>query len=472
MKIRLRSPRQLARTLIDLARRRPEAVAEYLEQRPEEWEALAEALPGDAADVLEQLDEESVVGLLSELEPTEAAEILGEIDPELAVELIEELPVEQLAAALSEMPGDVAADLIGELDEDVQEDILAAMDSEAEEQVRTLLTYAPDTAGGLMTTDIAKLPEGLTTGEAIERIRQLHEEFEDLSYVYVVTDEGKLAGVISFRDLVFRRPGSPLADVMVTDPVAVTPNTDRREVAEICQRYHFFGVPVVDEEGYLLGMVTVDTVMEAIQEEASEDFAAAVGAGAEETVYTDVMASVRARTPWLLLNLVLGFVVALVIEQMTGIVQSIPVLAALMPMIATLGGNSGQQSLAVVIRSLATDNIPGSQVRGVLSRQTWIGLINGALLAVVAGGAGVLLMAVGTFTAPPGVSIWRIGLAIALGVVSNLLIAGIAGAGIPLALKRMGQDPALASTIFLTLVTDTVGFGAFLLIAGWLAGVL
>src|SRR5690554_5109579 len=194
MKIRLRSPRQLARTLLDLARRRPSDVADYLEQNPEEWEALAGALPGDAADVLEQLDEEDVVDLLRGLEPSDAAEVLEEISPELAVELIEELPVEQLATALSEMPGDAAADLIGELDVEIQEDILAAMSATAEEQVRTLLTYAPDTAGGLMTTEVARLPWGLTTGEAVERIRQLHEEFEDLSYVYVVDDEGRLAG--------------------------------------------------------------------------------------------------------------------------------------------------------------------------------------------------------------------------------------------------------------------------------------
>ncbi|MCO6502411.1 MAG: magnesium transporter [Acidimicrobiales bacterium] len=467
MKIRLRSPRQLARTLLDLARRRPSDVADYLEQNPEEWEALAEALPGDAADVLEQLDEEDVVGLLRGLEASDAAEVLEEMSPELAVELIEELPVAQLAAALSEMPGDAAADLIGELDEDVQEDILAAMSDTAEEQVRTLLAYPRDTAGGLMTTEIAKLPWGLTTGEAIERIRQLHDEWEDLSYVYVVDDDSRLVGVISFRDLVFRRPGSPLADVMVADPVAVTPDTDRRDVAEICQRYHFFGVPVVDESGLLLGMVTVDAVMEAIQEEASEDFATAVGAGAEETVYTSVDESVRARAPWLLVNLALGIVVALVVEQLTGIISDLPVLAALMPMVATLGGNSGQQSLAVVIRSLATDNIPGSQVRGVLRRQAWIGLISGLLLALVSGGLAMLLLELEVFD-PNGYSIWRIGLAVALGVVFNLVVAGLAGTAIPLAMKRMGQDPALASTIFLTLITDTVGFGGFLLIAGLL----
>lgn len=216
-------------------------------------------------------------------------------------------------------------------------------------------------------------------------------------------------------------------------------------------------------------MVTVDAVMETIQEEASEDFATAVGAGREETVYTGIAESVRARAPWLMVNLALGIIVALVVEQLTGVISDLPVLAALMPMIATLGGNSGQQSLAVVVRSLATDTIPGSQVRGVVSRQTWIGLINGVLLAVVAGGLAILLLTMDVFDAGDR-SVTQIGLAVALGVVFNLLVAGLAGTAIPLALKRLGQDPALASTIFLTLITDTVGFGGFLLIAGWLAG--
>ena len=467
MRLRLRSPRQLARTLIDLARREPEEVADYLEANREEWEALAEAAPGDAADVLEQLDEEDVAGLLAGLAAPEAAEVLEEIAPELAAGLIEDLPVSNLAAALSEMTGDAAADLLGELDEEIQEDLLAAMTPEAEREVRSLLAYPHDSAGGLMTTDIARLPLGLTTGEAIERIRQLHDEYEDLSYVYVVDDEGRMAGVISFRDLVFRRPGSPLAEVMVPDPVAVNVLTDREEVAEICQRYHFFGVPVVDARGILVGMVTTDAVMEAIQDEASEDFAAAVGAGAGETVYTAIAASVRARSPWLMVNLCLATVVAVVVQQLTGVISRLPVLAALMPVVATLGGNSGQQSLAVVVRGLATDDIPGSQVASVLTRQARIGVLNGVILAALAAGLAGILLGTGVFDSH-GSEIWRISMAVAIGVVVNLTIASVAGTGIPLLMRRLGQDPALASTIFLTLITDSVGFGGFLIVSGLL----
>ena len=449
-----------------MARRDHEQVADYLDANPEAWEALAQATPSDAADIIEQLDEEDAVQLLSELPAAEAAEILEEIAPELAVELLEQFPLAELAAALNEMPGEAAADLIGELDDETTEDVLTAMTDEAESVVRDLLAYPPDTAGGLMTTEIAALPLGLTTGEAIERIRQLHEEYEDLSYVYVVDEEDRLHGVISFRDLVFKRPGAPLADVMILDPVAVTPLTDREEVAELAQRYHLFGIPVVDSQGRLMGMVTTEGVIEAVQDEATEDFAAAVGAGIAETVYTNVTSSFRMRVPWLGVNLVLALVVAFVIETQTGIIGQEPVLAALMPIVALLGGNGGNQSLAVMIRSLASDDVPSAQVPGILTRQTGVGALNGVVLGVLSGMVCFLLMRAEVF--PSNSSPGRISVVVALSACVVLAVGSFAGSGIPVVLRRFGLDPALASSIFLTLITDTVGFGGFLLLASWL----
>lgn len=449
-----------------MARRDHEQVADYLDANPEAWEALAQATPSDAADIIEQLDEEDAVQLLSELPAAEAAEILEEIAPELAAELLEQFPLEELAAALNEMPSEAAADLIGELDDEATEDVLAAMSDQAESEVRGLLAYPPDTAGGLMTTEIAALPLGLTTGEAIERIRQLHEEYEDLSYVYVVDDDGRLQGVISFRDLVFKRPGAPLADVMIPDPVAVTPLTDREEVAELAQRYHLFGIPVVDGQGRLAGMVTTEGVIEAVQDEATEDFAAAVGAGIAETVYTNVTSSFRMRVPWLGVNLVLALVVAFVIETQTGIIGQEPVLAALMPIVALLGGNGGNQSLAVMIRSLASDDVPSAQVPGILTRQTGVGALNGVALGVLSGLVCFLLIRVKIF--PSNSSAAQVSLVIALSSCVVLVVGSLAGSGIPVVLRRFGLDPALASSIFLTLITDTVGFGGFLLLAAWL----
>lgn len=465
MRLRLRSPRQLAQQLLAVARRDHDQVADYLDANREEWEALALAAPSDAADILEQLDEEDAVVLLAELPPAEAAEILEEIAPELAAELIEDYPLTDLAAALSEMPSEAAADLLGELDEDVTEDVLAAMSDDAEEEVRDLLVYPPDSAGGLMTTEIASLPLGLTTGEAIERIRQLHDEYEDLSYVYVVDDDGRLTGVISFRDLVFARPGAPLGDVMVPDPVSVETLIDREEVAELAQRYHLFGIPVVDQ-GRLIGMVTTEAVIEAVQDEATEDFAAAVGAGVEENVYTDVTTSFRMRVPWLGLNLVLALVIAYVIEQQTNVISEEPVLAALMPVIALLGGNGGNQSLAVMIRSMASDDVPSAQVPSILGRQLGVGMLNGLVLGVLSGTLCWALIEAGVFDSNS--EPFEVAVVVFIAAFTVLVVGAIVGSGIPVLLRRFGLDPALASSIFLTLVTDAVGFGGFLLLAAFL----
>lgn len=463
MRLRLRRPRQLARDLLAAARRDRDEVADYLESHGEEWEALAEAAPGDAADVLEQLTEEDVAGLLSDLEADDAAEILERISPELAAELVEDVPIEELAAAVSQMTGESAADLLFELDDDVTERVLALMDNESEREIRRLLQYPPDTAGGLMTTEIAALPIGLTAGEAIERIRQLHEEYEDLSYVYVVDDEDRLRGVVSFRDLVFARPGVNLDEAMVPDPSAVHVLADREEVAELSQRYQLFGVPVIDDDGHLLGMVTTDAVIEAVQDEATEDFAAAVGAGVEETVYTDVTKSFKSRAPWLVLNLVLALFVAWVIEHQTGVITREPVLAALMPIVATLGGNGGNQSLAVMIRSLATNDVPGAQVPGIILRQVGVGLLNGLTVALAAGAFTYVLIDAGVFVGESDPI--QVAVVIAIACLANLVVATVSGAAIPLMLRRLGLDPALAASILLTLITDVVGFGGFLLVA-------
>jgi magnesium transporter len=466
VRLRLRSPRQLARNLLAAARNDSDEVAEYLDSKPEQWEALAREIPGDAADVLEQLSESVAAELIAGIEPSVASEVLEEIAPELAAELLTDVPLEVLALATEEMTTESAADLLEELEDVVSEAVFGLISDEAEEQIRHLMVYPTDSAGGLMTTEIASLPLGLSAGEAIERIRQLRDEYEDLSYIYVVDETNRLRGVISFRDLVFRRPGASLDEVMVADPITVRATTDREEVAELCQRYHLLGIPVVDAAGRLLGMVTNDAVIEAIHDEATEDFAAAVGAGVEETVYTDVTASFRMRAPWLIVNLGLALVVAFVIERQTGVISDETVLAALMPVVALLGGNAGNQSLAVMIRSLASDDVPSAQVPSILGRQASVGVLNGLLLGLASGFLTYLLIASEVFES--GSDPVQVAVVVGIGALANLVIAAVAGAGIPLLLRRLGQDPALASSIFLTLLTDLVGFGGFLLIAAWL----
>ncbi len=455
VKFRLLTPRELATRLRDRARSEPRRVEEYLDQHPEEWEALASADPHDAADILEELGEDAAVELIRELNPAEAAEVLDELRPDLAADILEVLDPRVAAAVLSEMQPEEAADVIGALAADLRTALFNAMDDSAERDVLALLSYPHDSAGGLMTTDVAALPLGMTAGEAIEAVRKMHEALEDLSYIYIVDDRNILVGVLSFRDLVFNRPGVGLEEVMVADPVSVTPLTDREEVAELTKRYNLFGVPVVEENGVLLGMVNTEAVLEAIQQEASEDFAAAVGAGAMETAYSPVWRSVKNRVPWLAINLVLTLGTMAFITAYSDLLQEHPELAALMPLVATLGGNAGAQSLAVIIRSLATDDVPRSEVLGIFGRQIGIGTLNGLIIGLLSFAAISL--------ASPGLSEF----AVIVGIASfaNLVVATLAGSGIPLALRAFGLDPALASNIFVTLLTDLTGFGGFLAFA-------
>ncbi|MBT8197066.1 MAG: magnesium transporter [Acidimicrobiia bacterium] len=453
MRFRLLRPRELAHGLRELARRRPEDAESYLEDHGEEWEALAGQLPQDAADILEAITEEAAAELIADLDDEDAADVLDEMRPAAAAEVLAELPPQEAAHLLEVMEADQAADVIGELDEDLLADITPELgvDSEA---VRLAL-YADDSAGGLMTTDVATLPIGITTGEAIERLRQLNETLgSNLRYVYIVDDESRLAGVLSFRDLVFARPGTGVDEVMVESPVQVKTDTDREVVAELIQRYHLIAIPVVDDGGRLLGMVKVSEALEAVQEEATEDIAMMVGAGAEETVYTPIAVSVRRRLPWITLNLAMGLTLALFLRTFEGTIEANATLAALMPMVALLGGNTGAQSLAVVIRALAVGDIPAQRAPRVIAREAQVGVINGL---VIAGLSGVLGGVVAADAA--------VGLVIAVAVFVNMAVAVVAGAGVPLVLKSLGQDPALASNIFLTMVTDLVGFGGFLLTA-------
>jgi magnesium transporter len=454
MKLRLLRPRELALGLRGLARRRPRDAEEYLDAHPEHWASLVEADPHDAADILEALEDEAAADLISELGVEAAADVLEEMQDEAAADVLEEMNHEAAADILEELPADEAADIVAELEPGARSALLGSMAGDKAEDIRELLAYPPDSAGGLMSTEVATLPAALSAGEAIEALRRLHEHLEHLSYVYVVDPEDRLVGVVSFRELVFARPGTALEEVMVAGPVAVRPETDRAEVAELIQRYNLLAVPVVDHKGLLLGSVTIDDVIEEVQQEATEDIATMVGAGKAETIYTSVGHSVRSRLPWTAVNLATALLVAAVVSQFEPVIGRVAVLAAYMPVVASVGGNSGAQSQAVVIRALAVDSIPTHWVRRVMLRSALVGLYNGVAVGTLSGVIAAL------FTHQ-----WRIGLVIALAALANLVVANLVGSGIPIMLDKLGKDPALASNIFMTMVTDLVGFGGFLAIA-------
>lgn len=455
MKFSLPRPRQLARNLREVAQRRPDSAEEYLEANPEAWDSIAEVDPHDAADILEALGPESSLELISRLTDDQVGRILEEMNDGAAAEVLSAVPTGRAAALFSTMDPDEAVDILNEFDDEPRAELVATLEPEAAAEVQRLLAYPRDSAGGLMTTEIASLPVGLSAGEAIEALRRLHETLDDLSYVYVVDDAERLQGVVSFRELVFARPATGLDQVMVPNPVRVAAHTDREEVSDLIQRYNFFALPVVDNDERLLGLVSVEEAMEAIQEEASEDMAVMVGAGSEETVRTAAAVSIRNRLPWIVVNLALATIVALTIERQKDVFDEFVVLAALMPVVALIGGNGGAQSLAVVIRSMAIDQVPSQMVPKVLAREFRIGVSLGLIVAALSGAIAFVFS---------GGEV-EIAFVMALAVFGNMALATLAGAGIPLILRSAGFDPALASNIFLTFVTDMVGFAGFLLIA-------
>jgi magnesium transporter len=451
---------RLSHRLRELARNRPEEAEEYLDSHQDEWEEIAETDPGSAADILEALHEEDAAGLLRDLDTDEAADVLDEMRAPAAADVIEEMTTRNAAKLIAEMETHQAVDLLPQLEEEVRDEVMAALDPDVRLSINRLIVYPDDSAGGLMTTDYAALPAGITSGEAIEALRRLHQEIgSNLTYVYVVDVQGKIAGVAPFRELVFARPGDGLDEIMLSDPVTVTVDTDREIVAELIQRYHLISLPVTDAQQHLVGIVKVDEAMEAVQAEATEDIAQMVGAGAEETVYTEILVSVRRRLPWITLNLLIGLALAVVIGGFETLIEGKAVLASFMPMVALLGGNSGAQSLAVIIRAMAVGSLPPGRAIRAIRREATIGLINGVVIATLSGVLG------GIVAGDAG-----IGFVIGIAVFANLLVAGAVGASIPIVLRRLGQDPALASNIFLTTVTDVVGFGGFLLTAKLVLG--
>jgi magnesium transporter len=454
--------------LKELARRKPDEAEEYLDSHQDAWEQIAGDHPHEAADILEALDEEGAADLLQDLEVVDAGDVLDQMHPQVAADVIEELDPSEAALLISEMDADQAADLIGALEEDDRLAVLHALDPETALEVESLLIYPPDTAGGMMTTDFAALPSGMTAGEAIEALRRFHEELgSNLRYVYVVDEDQRLIGVVPFRELVFARPSTGLHDVMVTNLAMVRTDTDREEVADLIQQYTLIAIPVVDAEGRLVGMVKVAEVMEAIQAEAGEDMAIMFGAGEQESVFTPVIESVRLRLPWNIFNLAAGFITVFVVAQFEGTLASYALLAAFMPLVAGLSGNAGAQAIAVTIRSLAVDELPPSKEWRAVRRELLIGLIRGVIISTLGAVLAAFAVAVfganqvaGTNPAPAqmAVIIW-------VSMMVGALTAALAGVSIPLILRRFNQDPAMASNIFLTMITDAVGFGSFLLVA-------
>ncbi|MDP3173252.1 MAG: magnesium transporter [Phenylobacterium sp.] len=412
---------------------------------------LLDALhPADVADLMGTVSADDRQEILLHLDPEALPELLSELDTDIREDLLEHVPSATLAKALGEMDSDDAADVVDDLEADKRAQVLAAMPEIERAGIETSLAYEDETAGRLMQREVVAAPQFWTVGQTVVHVRHDSDELPELFFdVYVVDPAYRPVGAVSVSQLLRAEAQTPLAQIMeaVTEiPVGM----DQEEVAYIFDKYHLISAPVVEPGGRLVGQITVDDIVGVIQEETAEDILALAGvsdAGRDAGVW----GIVRARLPWLILNLATEAVAVSVIGAFQDEIAKLVTLAILMPIVASLGGNAGTQTLAVAVRALASRELNAANGARIVMREMTVGLINGGALALV------MAIAVGVWFRDPHLS-----LTVALALVINVFVASVAGILAPLALDRLGRDPAVSSSVFVTFVTDFMGFLAFL----------
>jgi len=414
--------------------------------------------PADAAETIEGLDMTDQVKFIKQLPIKDAAASIAEMDDLDQQALIANLNRGLAARILEQMAPDDATDLLEGLNEELQKALLSRVPAEDRAELKTLLTFDPHTAGGVMNTEVVILDQDLNADQAISKIREEVEDKEIPYYAYLTDIKDRLVGVVSLRDLLLAKRGVTLKELVKTQSlITVGYNIDKEEVAHLIAHYNLLALPVVDFGNRLLGVVTVDDVIDIIHEEASEDMQTMVGAGADETTDSTVVFSVRKRLPWLIINVINSAIAAYVVHLFDATIAAMAILAALMHVVSNQAGNTGQQALAVMIRQLAMEKFDRKKAWVAVVRELRIGFINGLLISLM------VLAAIFAFTGD-----YKLASCMAIALIFDMLIGAFSGAAIPLVLKEIGRDPAQASSIFLTTITDAVGFWSFLGLAGWM----
>jgi magnesium transporter len=411
--------------------------------------------PADLAQILGALldaERAAVFSLLVERQPRLAMEAVSEMGPESGALLLVGRPADQVATLLEELPSDDAAALLDYLPEELSAEVLELMRQHdpGQQQVESLLEYGEQTAGRIMNPSVFALGEDLTVAESITALQSAR-DVEMVFYLYVVDARRHLVGVTSLRRLLLVSPETPLKRLMTPDVISARVDTDQEEVARLVASYNLLAVPVVDEENKLVGVVTVDDVIDVIKDEATEDLLRLAGVSGDERIATPPGEALRKRLPWLGVNLVTAFVAASVVALFESTIEQVTALAVFMPIVAGMGGNAATQTLTVVVRGLALGELSWANARKALVKETLIGIGNGAVLGVIAAG-----VAWATKGDP------MLGVLLGVAMVCNMAVAATAGTLVPLGLKALKVDPALASSVFITTFTDVVGFASFL----------
>lgn len=415
-------------------------------------EALLEPLhPADVADILEQLSSADRRALLALWSGEIDGEILTEIDESIREEVIDALSPEVLAEAVRELDSDDVVDLIEDLEEDQQEAILGALEESDRVAVEQSLSYPEYSAGRLMQREVVTAPEHWTVGEATEFVRAAAELPDQFYHVILVDPRHRPVGYVTLGRLLSAARHTPLRDITEDSFRTIPVDQEESEVAYAFNQYHLISAPVVDDNDRLVGVITIDDAMAVLDDEHEEDILRLAGVGEESSIADSVVETARQRVPWLAVNILTALMAASVIALFEASIAKIVALAVLMPIVASMGGNAGTQTLTVVVRGLATKSLTSANTLRVIRREMTVGLLNGAIFALVMGAVTWLW-----FGDP------RLSLVIGAAMIVNLFVAAVGGILVPLTLDKVGADPALASGTFVTTLTDVIGFFAFL----------
>lgn len=410
--------------------------------------------PLDAAHTLETMEEKEAVSILKGLPIPLAVNAFQFMEPRFGAGLIMHLTEKQVTAILEDLDVSRTAELFLRLEEEEKESFLGMLTPTKKRQVQEHLIYPENSAGRIMSPDFLAFYEGIKVKEAVQRLRSIIQKGERVDYVYVVSSENKLVGVLIMRDLLLSNPDTPLSKIMHKQVFTVNAFMDREEIAHKVAQKPFLAMPVVDRENRILGTIKTNELLTHTEEEATEDIQKMFGAGGDERVFSPLSFTISKRLPWLHVNLATAFLAAFVISFFEDIIAKVTLLAVFLPVVAGQGGNSGAQSLAVVMRGLVTKEIQPSLAMRVIRKESFTGLLNGLILGIVTGLVAWL---------------WEgnayLGVVIGIAMVVNMVLAGFAGAAIPIGMKAIGLDPAQSSSIVLTTITDVVGFFAFLSLA-------
>jgi len=411
-------------------------------------ELLKEYHASEIAIILESLPQESRDRIINILPSDLASDVLSEMDAESHPErILENLNPEKRSEIVEELDYDDATDIISQLPEEQQNEILLELDEEDASTIRNLLTYAEDTAGGIMNTQVLKLNGKSSKKEALDEVIRQSEEMEEFYTINVIDDDNVLLGIVSLKDIIKSKNSIKIGELIQVDFVYVLADTDQEEVAKLISQYNLTSIPVVDEEMHLLGRITFDDVIDVLEEENTEDILKISGVSEDEELAGNWREAVKSRLPWLVLNLGTAFLAASVIRYFHGTIAQLGIIAGYMTMIAGMGGNAATQALAVTVRRISLNDLTDNQAYRTVLKEFTVGLINGAVI-----GAIVFVFAYFYDLNP------LLGLVVFLAMTGNLIIAGVAGSAIPLVLKRVGIDPAVASSIIITTFTDVFGF--------------